>query len=365
MFHVLDHPALRDAFVRHDAQANRAKRSGRNAGIFAIFLGCCALFAASAEHLLEGAGDIHLERLVGWHSARWAALVASHAPSIQETVAAVAALAGLASVFIGAMGVLHASRKREWLQERLTTESLRQFHFKSLVFHLPEILLSIGDPAVRIQLLFDRDRSFEALMANLEGRPGTILTKILRDGDDGFEIPVSRPADVASALESKELAPLFDAYQKLRIEHQESYALTKLNDDNSVFSKYPKRQSEVFSLISLLSIVGLFVIHFGVVLSTLLPSMVTPAFRSDIATVGVIWLAVGALGIRALEAGFQPEREVERYQAYRSAVSAILRRYKADGSGIEKHRVMMEMEQLSFDEMRNFLITNNRSRFVI
>jgi Domain of unknown function (DUF4365) len=68
---------------------------------------------------------------------------------------------------------------------------------------------------------------------------------------------------------------------------------------------------------------------------------------------------------RAIEQGLQPEREIERYQQYRSAVRAILERYDEAPSQAAKIEIMREMERLSFDEMRNFLITNERSRFVM
>jgi hypothetical protein len=68
---------------------------------------------------------------------------------------------------------------------------------------------------------------------------------------------------------------------------------------------------------------------------------------------------------RAVEQGLQPEREIERYQQYRSGVRAILERYDHAVSQNAKIEIMREMERLAFEEMRNFLITNERSRFVM
>ncbi|MGE5217503.1 MAG: hypothetical protein ACM3SP_10930 [Chloroflexota bacterium] len=68
---------------------------------------------------------------------------------------------------------------------------------------------------------------------------------------------------------------------------------------------------------------------------------------------------------RAVEEGLQPEREIERYQQYRSAVRAILDRFDEALSQKSKLVVMRDMERLAFDEMRNFLITNERARFVM
>jgi hypothetical protein len=78
-----------------------------------------------------------------------------------------------------------------------------------------------------------------------------------------------------------------------------------------------------------------------------------------------IWIAVAALAARAFAQGLQPEQEIERYQQYGSDCKAILERFDAAPSHAEKVRIMMEMERLSFDEMRNFLITNYQARFVM
>src|SRR5262249_13968317 len=91
----------------------------------------------------------------------------------------------------------------------------------------------------------------------------------------------------------------------------------------------------------------------------------SPLGASDSISVITIWIALAALAVPALEQGLRPEREVERYQQYRSAVRAILDRFDDSESQAEKIQIMEEMERLCFDELRNFLITNERARFVL
>ena len=105
--------------------------------------------------------------------------------------------------------------------------------------------------------------------------------------------------------------------------------------------------------------------HVGVLVGVLFSGSIFGAFHSREAIVFIIWLALAALAIRAIEQGLQPEREIERYRQYRSGVRAILERYDEATSQNAKINIMREMERLSFDEMRNFLITNERSRFVL
>src|SRR5262245_57915525 len=52
IFHVLDHPELRQFFLQYDEQANRAKRNGRIAGFLAIAFGFIALAIAAVEYPL-------------------------------------------------------------------------------------------------------------------------------------------------------------------------------------------------------------------------------------------------------------------------------------------------------------------------
>lgn len=103
----------------------------------------------------------------------------------------------------------------------------------------------------------------------------------------------------------------------------------------------------------------------GLLLGVIFPTSVWAAFDSETINVVIIWIALAALATRAVEQGLQPEREAERYQQYRSGVRAVLEQFDAAASQDEKIRIMRDMERLAFDEMRNFLITNERARFVM
>jgi len=76
-------------------------------------------------------------------------------------------------------------------------------------------------------------------------------------------------------------------------------------------------------------------------------------------------VAFTALGVQTLEQGLQPERETERYQQYNIAIRAIRERYDNARSQADKIRVMQEMERAAFDEMRNFMMTFSKARFVM
>ncbi len=353
IFHVLDHPELRNIFDEYDAPARRAKLIGLKAGLLAIGFGFGALAVAASEFLFTSPTTDHAVMRPGG----WATI----------TVATVSAMFGLLSVLIGSLGVLSAGRKREWLYRRLMTERVRQFHFQTLVFQLPCILASLKDDAAKSKFLSERALWFESFKQRLIGKLDSAFSSIIHE-DEKVDTWLHDCADTRhhDALdESKDLVPLFDAYRDLRILHQIDFADYKLQDDYRIMSAAPRRQLRSLSQAVFIWIVLLFVMHVGVLIGVLFPASVFATFHSSEAIVVIIWLAMAALATRAVEQGLQPEREIERYQQYRSAVRALLERYDNASNQRSKIAIMRDMERLAFDEMRNFLITNERSRFVM
>ena len=137
-----------------------------------------------------------------------------------------------------------------------------------------------------------------------------------------------------------------------------------MKDDHRVMSSDPRGQAAVLWNISYLSVLALGAIHLVVLSVVLLAPSEWAKLNAVTGTVAIL-AALVALGARAIEQGLQPEREIERYQQYRAALRAVLERFDQAGSHAEKLAVMRDMERVSFDEMRNFLITNERSRFVM
>jgi hypothetical protein len=342
--HVLDHQELRHLFIEYDAPASRAKRTGLMAGLGAIGLGFFALAAAAAEITVA-------------HSADW----------FTVPLAGFAGMCGLASFVVGSVGVLFASRKRDWLHHRLMAESIRQFHFQMLVFRLPRLLASMKDDAARSDFRSERKLWLESLKARMIGKLDSAFAAAIQEEEEigPWHHDGTKAKELAKFRESSDLDPVFDAYRELRILHQLGYANYKLQNDHKFKSAMPRRQLEMLSNVVFFSIILLFIMHLGVLVGAVLPHSIWACFHSPGAIVVIIWLALAALATRAIEQGLQPEREIERYQQYRSAIRAILERYDQAPFQAAKIEFMRDMERLAFDEMRNFLITNERSRFVM
>jgi hypothetical protein len=344
LLHVLDHPELRALFAEYDDPANKSKKRSLQLGVLAILLGGAALLGASAEIIIE---DDHLK----------------------TAVAAVSAAFGLSGVVIGIFGVLHHRAKREWLQRRLMTERLRQFHFQTFVYRWTDIAKSLAGAAAVTEYEAKRATWFEVFKSNFQGHLHAQLSGLIAyPDDDDFTLHESITPPTGE-LPDNDAA--FDAYFHLRILHQMRYADEKLDDSPSFIPKTSKAQQALFSNISLACILILFIIHLAI--ATLLPFeafKMTSASVHDIIHVRwinfvAIWIAIIALAVRALEEGLRPDRETERYRYYGTAVRAIRDRFKQAASVAEKLDVMRDMERLAFDEMRNFLITNYEARFIL
>jgi hypothetical protein len=344
IFHVLDHAELRHLFSKYDVRATRAKGTGLITGILAIGFGFGALGIAALE------------------------LLHTHPTTYGVALAVISGLCGVLSFLIGSVGVLFAGRKRNWLRCRLMGEKIRQFHFQLLLFRIPEILASLKDDAAKGLFLSKRNLWFESFKAQLVGKLDSAFAAIIHEEESINPWLHEDETEQELATEmwgNKELKPIFDAYRELRIVHQLDYTNYKLQDDHRIISVMPRRQLTIISLFIFAWILLLVVMHVGVLAGSLFHDSIFTLFQSREAIVVIIWLALAALATRAIEQGLQPEREIERYQQYRSGIRAILERYDEAKSQNAKIAIMREMERLAFDEMRNFLVTNERSRFVM
>lgn len=369
--HVLYHPELQDYFRHFDSAANAAKKRSRRWGAIAITTGALAIALAAAEIILQ---SYHKDIDVGigdWENILlWA-------------VAVVAAASGVASVLIGKIGLLYGTRKREWLYNRFMTERIRQFHFETFLARLPEIIASLGGRdgeacAARTEE-YQRQRAtwFAAFRRSLTGKVDSVLSLTLETRRRYVWQHEQRDrAAIDSELSANPVAlePLFRAYRKLRIEHQLNYAASKLETTGrSLMSTKPRDQAAALRGVSAWGIGVLFFVHIFVLGSVIFYALISARtnFSSAFSPVSgpfnaiIILIAILALIARAFEQGLQPEREIERYRQYQSSVATILDRFDEAKTQIERLAVMRDMEQLSFYEMCDFIITNNDAVFVM
>jgi len=350
---VLHDPELIAYFAQYNVRADAAKAKSRVSGKWAIVLGAVAIALAAVE-------------IASWSLAL---------KGLPLLIGGVAAVCGLCSVGIGALNVLFGARKRDWLHSRFMSERIRQFHFQGLIARLPQIITLLeaeGERAAQSQDNYRQEsrRLLDIFRDRFEGRVDAKFTSAIGPYGDR-DLWLHEPDETPALREHRDaLAPLFAAYRELRIQHQLDYTNYKLGGDHALFSTMPVRQTEVLENLSKAGIAWLLLIHAAVLAVVLIEVTAAPfghaeSIISVVFCVAIIVIAVVALAARAFQQGLQPEREIERYQQYRSAVQGILEQFDESDLPSQKVMAMRRMERVAFDEMRTFLITNDRSSFAI
>jgi len=383
LINALYDPELIDYFNKFNQRADAAKRKSGKFGTCAILLGGGAIALASVEVAIR---------------VYWAKSETGNEILLLLTIGSAAAILGLVSVLLGASGILFGTRKQNWLVNRFMGESIRQFHFQSLIAELPLIVAMAGvggedqdrsEQSDRETRKGDRQSKIKPAKALAEDRQRRFLEFKANFDDEmqrkaKFGVAVSReetgdwrlcePNEGFSVSEGEPLLIFFKAYRQIRLLHQLNYANYKLTSDTRLFSSMPLRQSQLLEDANKLGLQFVIIVHLSVLIIAAVALIgwlfgVDPGWAVVITPIfffAIIALAVVSLSAHAFAQGLQPEREVERYQQYRSAVRSILERFDEAKDPKEKIDIMWEMERAAVDEMRNFLITyHEHSSFAV
>jgi hypothetical protein len=338
IYPALNHEELRDIFGEIDKKTNEAKRRSRRWGVTAVVLVTLALLLASTEAWFEP---------LKWPWRPW----------IPAAAGILSAALGISGALLGVFGVLFANTKRDWLEGRLLTERMRQFRFQTLAALIPDILDASrsGDWAAftaKRSILLDK---FER---EVIARRSSLFTAIVEgEEQDVWLFQPCEPSGPQADIDHE----LFKAYRYFRIERQIRFTDYKLDSGRRLFSSLPRDQSARLGLAAMVCVMGLVFLH---ILIGLGAGFGVAQYLYPL-HLAAIWFAIAALSIRTLEEGLRPGREVERYRAYRSALRSIARRFNEAATVEARYRAMISLETLTFDEMVNFLKSNNEARFVM
>jgi len=352
VFHVLHDPELLAAFRPVDERAMAHKRQSHRAGMIAVLFVVLALFGASSESL--------------WHELP---------ADVQAIIAIASALLGLAAVAVAAFGVMYGSRKAAWLHERLFTERLRQLHFQSFIWRLPEISASCaGHGAQAVETYVAQRRVWLAgFLARHRGHLDAMLTSLL-DPNARADVwlhpvnPAQRPAVPHDLPQS-----VFEAYRACRLEAQLGYANYMLREGSGpLHGTGVRQQNHAINLVWTLAFGLLVLLHLGVAIGHGVHYLQHGGAGTDSWSmlespwphVLVVWLAVLALGARVMGDGLGLGRDIGRYEEYRATVQELLTRFQAAAGNDARLEVMIEMERTAFEEMRSFLRAHAEASFV-
>ena len=381
---------LLEMFIPADEEALASRRASRIGGIMAVVFVLSAMLLASLGPILSSAGhapapgsdhaaasgdghgapaDDHAAP-ADTHSAPaddHAAPVDAHAAAdgghgeglnLHAVLGTIAALLGLTGTALGITGMRTSASRRKWLRARLTTETLRMFHFHYIAARLPELVAVAGDPVRQEKYLADRAAALEKLKATVLADPEKELRRIMERKDETRFEDITPPMPEEGAEIPQVAADVFDVWRVLRLNWQAGYCDAKLERRHK--GRFTIRQMDEFFVgLGWFCVGAIILIHIGHFVGMLASA------QSAWLEAAVIWTALIALAGRAMEDGFQPQRELERYEQYRANVRVTAERFEAARTYAAKLEVLRAFERTSLEEMRVFLRTHAKARFLL
>ena len=361
IFFALDHPDLRADFSRLDRLAGQAKRRSRLVGCLALGFGILSLLAFPLEPLIRAI----------WTDAR-------EATSIFRIIAMNGAVFGLLAAIIGNFGIWFGKSKRRWLEARLQTERLRQWHAQYLIAHIADICVAAGDSANEAAYVQARSVAYGRFQRSVLEQVGSEYTKYTQRASVGhagqtvvdpsahssFWIEPDWAADAQRKLpesHDETLSVVFRAYKETRLLGQVQYTNYILSTEGKFWS-LPAKQAQILGNLTLGLVLFAFVANF-----TALLAAIAPDFPVGAPVLGAIAIsfAILAVGVRSVEEGLHPQRELSRMESYAGAVDHARDLLLTARTPKKQIEAMILLERASFEEMVEFLSANEQSRFVL
>jgi hypothetical protein len=329
---AFDDEGLRALFLPADAQASKAKRRSRLAGVLAVALVTVSLMAGAFSTIFIGEPWLRI-------------------------VLAIAAVGAVAGLIIGWAGILSAGARDEWLRQRYLCERIRQLHFQTLVRWAPMIIDAArrGDPSKFLAARLARTEKFRNRIVN----PSAVkLTHLLseRDQDDVWLVDEDN-----MPLRDDELsAKYFEALEELRLRHQVNFIGLQLLSFWALPPKSPLQTAKLLTGIGAFS--ALLLLALGVI------GLVIDAATGRLASLThavMVCLAVLLLAVRTLEEGFQYHSDVGRYRVYDASLRRLSEHFRNATTSAEKQAILIELEETCFDEMVGFLRSHHEARILM
>jgi hypothetical protein len=338
VYRVLDWPRLREVFKRHDDLANAGKRKSRNLGAFAILLGGSGVAALALVQLCQNAG--------------W----------IGSALVSKLSIVTLAMMIAGTvLGILHwlGIRGRDrWLSHRFWTERLRQLHFQMLVNNI-ELAVAAIDSDEKLAA-FNALREHELAKLEMRVETQSAIRAMLKDVTESKGWLVAVPPRDIGGVDSARLAQLLEALEFQRVRVQLDYVGRASNQSihaPGLRAALLKTLGDVFTIAVVpIAAIGAWWYYSGD----------NPVELGKAAAWVAGANALSALGLmaRAADEGLQNASDAERYEWYAAALEAVSTRFN-NGDATAKIDALRELEVLAYQELRRFIGTHRRARFLI
>lgn len=362
VFFALDHPELREEFQRIDGKAVRAKNTSRRIGFAALIFATISLLTFPVEPLVKGI----------WQNA-------DAYQTMFRYLTILGAFIGFLALFFGNLGLGFGKFKRNWLQQRLITERLRQWHAQYLISHAVEIAKVISTGEGLDAFRSKRSVAFQRFKRSFIDQIGSEYAKYTissaasfsgqsvadPSAQNAFWIEETWAKEAATKAEKnlqEPLKELYRAFEETRMRGQIQYTNYVLSADGKFLSSPPK-QIHILGNLSYVLVILAFMANFAALISAVWtkPFEGWPSVLSSLA----IAFAIIAVGVRATLEGLRPERETRRMQFYASALNHAQKSFDAARSHGKRIEAMSMLERASYDEMVEFISSNEQARFVL
>ena len=336
-------PELVEAFKHQEDMAKQRKISSRRS----ILVSICAFVAS-------------LLVTTTWNSP----IVPPHTREEGNAVVTFLAIVLLVIAIGLGKGLFRWRSRDEWLTHRIFAERLRQVYFQLLIARI-DVICRYGtiaeDEFVRTRgmMLETALRRFSQMSYRQSIADDTTLEESrVFDYDD---------SDL-DALDEKKLEEFFRFWKEMRFSWQIDYATAQVRRSTSEFQFGGSLADQAHTVAKLESMVTILIL-------TLLPISLTFQLvggeESTLVQWAVLWsslLAIIVVGLKAYRDGVCLKEDNSRNRVYASYSEKLLRNFKRYEDRQDRRsqlRVMQEMEDLAYFEMREFLNSHSERRFSI
>jgi hypothetical protein len=343
---IFDWPELRTLFASYNGIAARARKHSRRYGVIAIFFGFLGLSMGATGPLVE----------------ELAAGQATPELRSRAVLGGIAAIFAIASMLIGYTQVLRGKDKAQWLTNRFWTERIRQFHFQLIINHLPKVVAAVKSDQDLQEWLVFRARQLDTFKHDyLRGVEDKIHHLSEDEAEDGPWIFEEWDSTNDLPPASPELDALFALLERQRFGIQRRYIERRLVSGWHSPETRAEWVSKLSDALTAALLVATVAVGIGSIEAFVKGS--NPHYRIIVAFVAAIFSS-SVVAMRALKEGLLFGADAERYRWYSAAVRTLYNRFEhADRQ--QKVNLLRELEHVSYQEMRRFILSAKQARFVM
>ncbi|MCB1784541.1 MAG: hypothetical protein KDI13_11175 [Alphaproteobacteria bacterium] len=338
-FEVLDWPELRAYFMEHEKQANKYKHFTRHSGHLAVI---SAFIALIGPNLLMA-----LNLSTTWHTA----------------LGLIIFLAASLTLFLSLTQLLNGKNKKIWMASRFKTETIRRFFYQFLLQNFECAAAAMTNQEKLDELREKQQKAFSALQLEYLSNPQDCLLNMLSQ-NNSYHVPIwlsqkwtdkTIPKDIPEEFqENAEL--LLDILRQKRLDVQYTYSLKKLEGAKLSLQKKVHILKASFVFLALLLMGCVAVLGFQ-------SAFFNPADLMPISfCIGVLSTLIVTL--QMYERGCNMESEKDRMSWFNSSVDRLRSRYINTENTDEKLGILIEFEELVYQEMVHFFTYEDRIIFI-